>query len=340
MKKRSLNVQDVVDKLIIYDLLRNFSSKKEILKWISKLNRLQIRNFLSLNIDRKKIKFDTKLLIDENLLNTEDYLNRVNAIVSIDNAKGWEHLFKNLIKPEFLKSEKFYKDIETLKRADCAQTPLWIIGNPDFINSPYHDEDFELLVTAKDNSDKKLDFVVQEAIATIAECSASIKSGYHKDDLNLVVKYGSKASELTSSYPESGINILATNPVSLKSKYHLEDMKILAENQDIGEFLYAAMTDSRLVKSKNYRKIIKEMLDNKDNNEYVFLVCYYAVGEYKTECAEPLSSYYTHKLLSRYSEYIPDVLKSIDKKINSDDKNDVDESDKNIKILAKKIQEY
>lgn len=33
MKKRGLNVQDVVDKLIIYDLLRNFSSKKEVLKW-------------------------------------------------------------------------------------------------------------------------------------------------------------------------------------------------------------------------------------------------------------------------------------------------------------------
>ena len=58
------------------------------------------------------IERELKLLIDENLLNTEDYLNRVNAIVSIDNAKGWEHLFKNLVTPEFLKSEKFYKDIE------------------------------------------------------------------------------------------------------------------------------------------------------------------------------------------------------------------------------------
>lgn len=332
MKKRGLNVQDVVDKLIIYDLLRNFSSKKEVLKWISKLNRQQIRNFLSLNIDRKKIKFDTKLLIDENLLNTEDYLNRVNAIVSIDNAKGCEHLFKNLVTPEFLKSEKFYKDIETLKRADCAQTPLWIIGNPDFINSPYHDEDFELLVTAKDNSDKKLDFVVQEAIATIAECSASIKSGYHKDDLNLVVEYGSKAS--ASSYPESGINFLATNPVSLKSKYHLVDMKILAENQEIGNFLYAVMTDSKTVESTNYRKIIKEMVDNKDDKEYVSLICYYALGEDKTRLVE----FFNYRL-NYYKNDLPRVFKNIDKKINSDDKTDVDELEKDIKSLAKKIQQ-
>ena len=337
MRKRKLNTQDIVDKIIIYDLLGEFSSTKEMLKWISKLNKLQIKNILSLNIDKKKIKFDTKLLIDGNLLNTEDYLNRVNAIVSIDNAKGWEHLFKYLVTPEFLKSEKFYKDIETLKKADCAQKPLWIIGEPDFINSPYHDEDFELLVTAKDNSDKKNDSIVQEAIATIAECDDSIKSGYHKVDLNTVMKYGSKALQLTHSYPESGINILATNPVSLKSKYHLEDMKILAENQEIGNFLYAVMTDSRVVKRKNYRKIVKEMVDNKNNKEYVFLICYYAIGEYKTKFAQYFNDFYVFNL-SRHREDLPYVLKSIYKKINSDDKTDVDELEKNIKSLAKKIQ--
>lgn len=339
MRKGKLNTQSIVDKLFKYDLLGEFSSTKEMLKWISKLNKQQTKNILSLNIDREIIKFDTKLLINENLLNTDDYLNRVNTIVSIDNAKGYEHLFKYLVTPEFLKSEKFYKDIETLKRADCAQKPLWIIGEPDFINSPYHDEDFELLVTAKDNSDKKLDSIVQEAIATIAECDNSIKSGYHKVDLNTVMKYGSKALQLTHSYPESGINILATNPVSLKSKYHLEDMKILAENQEIGNFLYAVMTDSRVVKRKNYRKIVKEMVDNKDNKEYVFLVCYYAIGEEKTKFAQYINDFYDFNL-NRHTEDIPGVLKSIDKKINSDDKTDVDELEKDIKSLAKKIQQY
>ena len=339
MRKRKLNTQDIVDKIIIYDLLGKFSSTKEILKWISKLNKLQIKNILSLNIDREKIKFDTKLLIDENLLNTEDYLNRVNAIVSIDNAEGYEHLFENLVKPEFLKSEKFYKDIETLKRADCAKTSLWIIGSHDFINSPYHDEDFELLVTAKDTSAAKKDSIVQKAIANIAECSASIKSGYHREDLNMIMKYGSSSSQSIYSYPECGINILATNPVSLKSKYHLEDMKILAENQEIGSFLYAVMTNPKTVESNNYRKIIKEMVGNKDNKKYAFLVCYYAIGEYKTKLAEHLSSHYTSKLY-HYREDIPGVLKSIDKKINSDDKTDVDELEKDIKSLAKKIQKY
>lgn len=339
MRKRKLNTQDIVDKIIIYDLLGEFSSTKEMLEWISKLNKLQIKNILSLNIDRKKIKFDTKLLIDENLLNTEDYLNRVNAIVSIDNAEGYEHLFENLVKPEFLKSEKFYKDIETLKRADCSKNPLLIIGKTDFINSPYHDEDFELLVTAKDNSEKKRDLIVQEVIAKIAECDDSIISEYHEEDLKTVVKYGSKVLQTTLSYPKYGINFLATNPVSLKSKYHLEDMKILAENQEIGNFLYAVMTNPKTVESDNYRKIVKEMVDNKGNKEYVFFICYYAIGEEKTKCAQKLNNFYVFNL-SHYREDIPGVLKSIDKKINSDDKTDVNELEKNIKSLAKKIQQY
>ena len=50
MRKRNLNTQDIDDKIIIYDLLGEFSSTKEILEWISKLNKLQIKNILSLNI--------------------------------------------------------------------------------------------------------------------------------------------------------------------------------------------------------------------------------------------------------------------------------------------------
>ena len=102
-------------------------------------------------------------------------------------------------------------------------------------------------------------------------------------------------------------------------------------------FLYAVMTDSRVVKRRNYRKIVKEMVDNKDNKEYVFLVCYYALGEEKTKFAQYFNDFYVFNL-SRHREDIPDVLKSIDKKINSDDKTGVDELEKDIKSLAKKIQ--
>ncbi len=272
------NVSEIMNQLKKYNILDKFNSK-ELEKWVLKLNRLEMNNLLSLNVEPECIKFSSELLIDRNLLNTLDYNERIAALVSIQNAEGWYHLFDRMLNPEFLNSAKFYQDIETLKRAECAQTPLWIIGDPVFIHSPYHDEDFELLVTAKDKSEKDFDFVVWDTIATIASNRVSIYSEYHRQDLQTIVKYGSKSLQMSHSYPESTIHYLATSPVSLKDRYHLENMEILAQNYEIGNFLYVVMTDSRVIKRKNYRTIIEEMVANKNDICYVFLVCYYAVGE-------------------------------------------------------------
>ena len=153
------NIEGIINQLKRYNILHIFSSKEELNKWILNLSDLEIKNILSLNIQPESIKFDSDLLIDKNLLNTSDYTKRVEALVSIKNAEGWYHLFDRMLRPEFLHSEKFYQDIETLNKAECAQTPLWIIGESTFINSEYHDEDFELLVTSKDTSDNGFDYV-------------------------------------------------------------------------------------------------------------------------------------------------------------------------------------
>ena len=112
-----------------YNLFDYFEDKDEMFSWIKQLTEREINNFLSLNVDIEKIKFDKGILIDSNLLKTKDYLKRVEEIVSIDNADGWYHLFKNLITKDFLESDRFYKDIEKLKTAHSAQIPLWIIGD-------------------------------------------------------------------------------------------------------------------------------------------------------------------------------------------------------------------
>lgn len=316
----NLSVTDsskIIKQLEKYNILSQFESTQQLFKWILQLNDTQIQNFLSLNTDPKKIKFDSKLLIDDNLLNTRDYLKRVDTFVSIHNAEGWYHLFQNLVNPELLNSEKFYQDLEMLKKAECAQTPLWIIGNPSFINSPYHDEDFKLLVTAKDTSDKKFDYVVWDAIATIAMNEESIRSGYHRQDLQTVLKYGAPALQSSYSYPQSSINCLAVNPVSLKDPYHLENMELLAQNQEIGNFLYAVMTDKKAVKKNNYRRIIQEMVDYKDNGTYAFLVCYYAVGEEKAKIAQNLVLNQDYLYEIKKSFNISKLMTAIDEKINT-----------------------
>lgn len=262
-----------------YNFEISSKSKKEIEKWFNSLNQTQKNNFLSLNINPEDIKFDKNILINNDLLNKDDYLKRVNAIISIDNADGWYHLFDRLVTKEFLDSPKFYQDIETLKRAESAQTPLWIIGDKTFIDSPYHDIDFEKLVTAKDSS-RDCDWVVSENIATIAKNKDSINSIHHEEDLEAIIKYGSKSLQTPSSYPKASMGYLAVDPVSLNDKYHRENMEILAHNYeyDIGGYLYQIMTNENAIHHRDYRNVIYDIIDNKDNANICFLLCTYLVG--------------------------------------------------------------
>lgn len=268
----------IIKQLEKYNILSFFSSEEELNSWIESLNDKEIKNFLNLRVEPSRIHFLPELLINRNLLNTDDYLKRVETFISIKNAKGREHLFINMLNPEFLNSPKFYQDIETLKRAKSAQMPLWIIGDTIFINSPFHDEDFELLVTSFDTSDKDCDFLVWDAIATVARNIDSINSGYHQSDLKTIIKYSAPALQTSSSFPEGSLNNLAISPVSLKDPYHLENMELLANNQEIGNFLYAIMASSIATKRRDYRIIIREMIEHKDNEYYAFLLCIYVLG--------------------------------------------------------------
>lgn len=321
MKIKELNslempgCESIINQLLKYNIVDVFSSKEELDNWILDLNDLERNNILSLSIEPKNIRFKSCLLIDKNLLNTLDYNKRVETLASINNAEGYYHLFDRMLRPEFLYSEKFYKDIEMLKKAKCAQTPLWIIGEETFINSPYHDEDFELLVTSKDTSDKSFDYAVWDAIATVSKNKDSINSEYHRQDLQTIVRYGSKALNISGCVDKGSINNLAINPVSLKDKWHLENMEILAQNIEIGNFLYAVMTNPKVIEQNNYRRIIREMVENKSNQSYVFLVCYYAVGEKEAIGAQNLLEHDYFREISEVYD-INELIKQIDDRIN------------------------
>lgn len=312
-------IQQILVILNKYNLINSFENMNEITKWVSKLNNLQINNLLSLNIDPNLIKFDTKLLINKDLLNTNDYLKRINAFISIKNAEGWYHLFDNMLNPDFLNSNKFYQDIETLKRAKCAQTPLWIIGEKTFIDSPYHDEDFDLLITAT-NSNKELGHILSEVIATVISNDDSINSKHHKTDLNIIVKYGSEVLQGPYSYPKASIGYLAINKVSLNDPYHIENMELLANNSDIGNFLYPIMTNEQVINKPYYRRIIEEMIEYKNNEHYAFMLCCYTVGFEKAKLACYIDQLHLEREISRLYN-IDEILKKIDEKLNTVDGN-------------------
>ena len=262
MKNETL--KQIISQIKKYELTESFSDVEEFKKWASKLNSTQINNFLSLDIDLEEISELRHLLIDNDLLSCQDYKKKVIAISTLKNGDGCWHLFDAICKPNFLKSKNFYKDIEMLSKADTARYGLWILGEDTFINSPYHDEDLKLLVETHDtNEENPLDFVVSDAIATVAGNIDSIKSPHHRADMKLIATAGSDCLQMSHSYPEHSLNNLAIDKVSLTDKYHSENMQILAKNPIASKFLYEIMTNNYFVKGENYRKEIEALVNAK-----------------------------------------------------------------------------
>ena len=276
MKNETL--KQIIEQIKKYELTETFSDVEEFKKWASKLNGTQINNFLSLDIDLEEIRELRHLLINEDLLSCQDYKKKVAAISTLKNGDGCWHLFDAICRPNFLKSKHFYKDIEMLSKAETARYGLWILGEDTFINSPYHDEDLKLLVETHDTREEEpLDFVVSDAIATVAGNIDSIKSPHHRADMKLIATVGSDCLQMSHSYPEQSLNNLAIDKVSLSDKYHSENMQILATNPIASEFLYIIMTDPNFVKGKNYRKEV-EALANAKSKATARALFYYIVN--------------------------------------------------------------
>lgn len=257
-------LKQIIEQIKKYELTESFYDVEEFKNWASKLNSIQINNFLSLTIDLEEIRELRHLLINCDLLSCQDYKQKVAAISTLKNGDGCWHLFNVICNPNFLKSKNFYKDIEMLSKADTARYGLWILGEDDFINSPYHDEDLKLLVETHDiNKENPIDFVVSDAIATVAGNIDSIKSSHHRADMKLIATAGSDCLQMSHSYPEHSLNNLAINKVSLADEYHSENMQILATNPIASEFLYIIMTDPNFVKGKNYRKEVEALVNAK-----------------------------------------------------------------------------
>lgn len=300
---KNTELKQIINQIKKYKLESAFKDEVQLKKWISNLNDLQISNFLSLNIDLEDV-FDFKnLLVNCDLLNCEDYKKRVTAISNLKNGDGCFNLFDTLCKPNFLKSENFYKDLEMLSKADDARYGLWVLGEDDFINSPYHDEDLRLIVEARDtNKERKLDYVVANALADVAKDKDSINSPYHQEDMRLISIAGSNCLQPSHSYPEDSLNNLAVNPVSLSDKYHRENMKILATRPVSSKFLYKLMTNQEIVKSKYYRQEVEALLNAK--SEVTARALYYYIINPEEKFQSDID-YYNDREYDRKDAYIP-----------------------------------
>ena len=264
MKKDEL--KKLINQIRKYNLEKAFNTPQDFDKWLNGLSEKQINNFNNLTTEPSEILFPKSFLLNKNLLNCDDYNNRIEAMANLKNAEGWYHLFGSLCSPNFLNSKNYYEDMEIISKMPSAQHPLWIVDKDDFINSPYHKEDLELIASAKDKPKEdgnKSDWLVEEALTEVAGNADSINSPYHQKDMQLIANRGSDCLQMSCAYPESSINNLATNPNSLKDKYHLENMQILADHPDLGECLYKLMTNPEIIKGKYYRDEVNAIANAK-----------------------------------------------------------------------------
>ena len=265
---KSEELKKLISQIRKYNLEKAFDTPEDFDKWLNGLSAKQIRNFNSLVVEPSEIQFPVSFLIDEDLLNCDDYNNRIIAMSKLKNADGWYHLFDRLCSPNFLNSKNYYYDMEMISKAPSAQHPLWIVNEDAFINSPYHKEDLKLIIEAKDTPKEdgnELDWLVEEALTVVAGNADSINSPYHQKDMQLIAHSGSECLQMSHSYPESSLNNLATNSVSLKDKYHLENMQILAQNPDAGKYLYELMTNPEIIKGKYYRNEVNALATAKSS---------------------------------------------------------------------------
>ncbi|MCM1370805.1 MAG: hypothetical protein NC181_02800 [Clostridium sp.] len=268
MKNNTLKL--VIKQIRKYKLTKLFEGKepKQFEKWISMLNSKQINNFLSLNIDINEINFPIEILLDNDLLNYDDYTRRIEALINFKN-------YGDCYIHSFLKSSNFYKDIEVVLNNNIRDG-LWILGTKSFINSPYHDEDLNLLIKTQSANNDIFNSKISDALARVAADYHSIKSRYHQLDMKLIAQCKDDYSLQTNK--ENYIKILsnlAINEVSLSDKYHLENMQILASNPVSKQFLFKIMTDVKTINGKYYRKEIEALV--KAKSEHTAEALYYYI---------------------------------------------------------------
>ena len=325
MEKETL--KKFISQIKKYNLTETFSDIKEFENWIDKLSKKQTDNFNSLNVNPNSILFPKSLIINNDLLNCDDYIKRIDLMLKLRTEDGFYHLFDKLCDPKFLNSKNYYKDMEIMSKFPNIRYALWVIAENPFINSKYHEEDLKLILEAKDK-DKRSDDLVAVCLAEVAADKNSLKSPYHREDMKLIATCGSKCLHGPHFYPEYGVDRLAVNDISLKDKYHLENMQILSKHYNIDEILYELMTDTEIINGKHYRTEIDLVANSKSELTALALYCFIKNPE-RTCISHPYEKVYeyldfkdTHILEQRKctrQRYQKDYLKNLQLLSNIDD---------------------
>ena len=79
-------LKQIISQIKKYGLVDVFKTTDNFENWISSLNTKQIDNFLNLNIEPKEVANFKSILINNDLLNCQDYSKKVDAISKLKNG--------------------------------------------------------------------------------------------------------------------------------------------------------------------------------------------------------------------------------------------------------------
>ena len=303
---KTQELRSIIEQIKRYNLTNAFSSPEDLDKWLENLNNRQIRNLITLDINPEELTVPRSVIINENILNCEDYKQKLKALSKVQNCDGFYHLFDRFCSIYFLRQPSFYEDVKLISEADTAKYALWVIGEESFNKSPYRKEDLKMILGAKDKpkeyiDDFERDWLVAESLAIVAKNKNSINSKYHKEDMELISISGSDCLQMSGSYPDYGLNKLAINEVSLSDPYHLENMQILAENPVSQRYLYLLMTDKDFIKRETYRQEIDALRHAK--SEVTALAMYNFIVNPKIDSYHDLSNIMQENNLNYLNAY-------------------------------------
>lgn len=260
-----------------------------ISKWLVKLNKKQIDNFLSLNISNLgKLENYKYILVNLGFLNKDNYLKVVNKLVNNNSEVCIIEIIKLLLDSNFIESKYYNEDIEILlDEGKCfnIEALCTIARSGKSVGSNYHLDDIKLIAITNDINKLRI-------LTRLACNNTSLNGKYHKKDMETVFNIDG-ISRLEA------IEKLACSNNSVNSIYHDNDVKlIITADESKIPYLVDVACDPYSVNSKEHINDMNLIYTSKTNRH----------AEYLEKLALSITSLFSHfhnehmKLLFNTSE--------------------------------------
>ncbi len=183
MTKKEL--EQILNQLEKYDLVKEFNTKEDLDMWLKDLNKKQINNFINLDINPNEAASVSKAIINDCILNSDEYFEIVKLLIELKKKNSnfnfsfsWKY------------NKHLYEDLKSLLRLNITEKNkgfiteiMSLLGKPLFINSMCHQEDLETIINAFNANNLSLNYLTDLAANT-----NSLNDPYHLANMQILAE--------------------------------------------------------------------------------------------------------------------------------------------------------